>query len=251
MLTGESAPAERVVGPGLIGAPLLQEPNLVFSGTICTGGQAQAIVFATGNHTELGRIAALSQHTRRDSSPLEQQVKKVAWLIAAVAVAMGGVFLVAGVAVGLPLTDTLMFAIGLLVANVPEGLLPTITLALAVGVRVLARQGAVIKRLSAVETLGSTNVICTDKTGTLTRTACGSKPCGRLSTEGSPAPGPETWCGPVHCVRRSRETKKASFTAIRRRSPWSKAPPPTTRPSTSAAVTPGAAPSSASTPGCV
>ncbi|MFE4720174.1 HAD-IC family P-type ATPase, partial [Streptomyces sp. NPDC056728] len=169
MLTGESAPAERVVGPGLIGAPLLQEPNLVFSGTICTGGQAQAIVFATGNHTELGRIAALSQHTRRDSSPLEQQVKKVAWLIAAVAVAMGGVFLVAGVAVGLPLTDTLMFAIGLLVANVPEGLLPTITLALAVGVRVLARQGAVIKRLSAVETLGSTNVICTDKTGTLTQ----------------------------------------------------------------------------------
>ncbi|MFE4684371.1 cation-translocating P-type ATPase [Streptomyces sp. NPDC056721] len=169
MLTGESAPAERVVGPGLTGAPLLQEPNLVFSGTICTGGQAQAIVFATGNHTELGRIAALSQHTRRDSSPLEQQVKKVAWLIAAVAVAMGGVFLVAGVAVGLPLTDTLMFAIGLLVANVPEGLLPTITLALAVGVRVLARQGAVIKRLSAVETLGSTNVICTDKTGTLTQ----------------------------------------------------------------------------------
>ncbi|MEK0097222.1 cation-transporting P-type ATPase [Streptomyces sp. A475] len=169
MLTGESAPAERVVGPGLLGAPLLQEPNLVFSGTICTGGQAHAIVFATGNHTELGRIAALSQHTRRDSSPLEQQVKKVAWLIVAVAVAMGGVFLVAGVAVGLPLTDTLMFAIGLLVANVPEGLLPTITLALAVGVRVLARQGAVIKRLSAVETLGSTNVICTDKTGTLTQ----------------------------------------------------------------------------------
>jgi magnesium-transporting ATPase (P-type) len=81
---------------------------------------------------------------------------------------MGAVFLVIGVAVGLPLTDSLMFAIGLLVANVPEGLLPTITLALAVGVRVLARQGAVIKRLSAVETLGSTNVICTDKTGTLT-----------------------------------------------------------------------------------
>ncbi|MFG2231491.1 cation-translocating P-type ATPase [Streptomyces sp. NPDC048723] len=169
MLTGESTPAERIAGPGLIGAPLLQEPNLVFSGTVCTGGQAQAIVFATGDHTELGRIAALSQRTRRDPSPLEQQVKKVAWLIAAVAVVMGGVFLAAGVAVGLPLTDTLMFAIGLLVANVPEGLLPTITLALAVGVRVLARQGAVIKRLSAVETLGSTNVICTDKTGTLTQ----------------------------------------------------------------------------------
>ncbi|MDX3770888.1 MULTISPECIES: cation-transporting P-type ATPase [unclassified Streptomyces] len=169
MLTGESAPAERIAGPGLVGAPLLQEPNLIFSGTTCTGGQARAIVFATGDHTELGRIAALSQRTRRDPSPLEKQVKKVAWLIAAVAVAMGVVFLMAGVAVGLPLTDSLMFAIGLLVANVPEGLLPTITLALAVGVRVLAREGAVIKRLSAVETLGSTNVICTDKTGTLTQ----------------------------------------------------------------------------------
>ncbi|MFD8636916.1 cation-translocating P-type ATPase [Streptomyces sp. NPDC059533] len=169
MLTGESTPVERLAGPGLEDVSLLQEPNLVFSGTTATEGQAQAIVFATGDHTELGRIAALSQRTRREPSPLETQVKKVAWLITAVAVALGAVFLVAGVAVGLPLTDSLMFAIGLLVANVPEGLLPTITLALAVGVRVLARQGAVIKRLSAVETLGCTNVICTDKTGTLTR----------------------------------------------------------------------------------
>ncbi|MFJ3175316.1 cation-translocating P-type ATPase [Streptomyces roseus] len=171
MLTGESTPVERLAGPGLQGMPLLQEPNLVFSGTTATEGQARAIVFATGDRTELGRIAALSQRTRREPSPLERQVKRVAWLIAAVAVVMGAVFLVTGVAVGLPLTDSLMFAIGLLVANVPEGLLPTITLALAVGVRVLARQGAVIKRLSAVETLGSTNVICTDKTGTLTRNA--------------------------------------------------------------------------------
>ncbi|MEU6849421.1 cation-transporting P-type ATPase [Actinacidiphila alni] len=169
MLTGESSPVERLAGPSLEGFSLLQEPNLVFSGTTATEGQARAIVFATGDHTELGRIAVLSQRTRREPSPLENQVKKVAWLIAAVAVALGAVFLVTGVAVGLPLTDSLMFAIGLLVANVPEGLLPTITLALAVGVRVLARQGAVIKRLSAVETLGSTNVICTDKTGTLTR----------------------------------------------------------------------------------
>ncbi|MEU3911434.1 cation-transporting P-type ATPase [Streptomyces sp. NPDC029721] len=169
MLTGESTPVERLAGPGVQDVPVLQEPNLVFSGTSATEGEARAIVFATGDHTELGRIAALSQRTRREASPLEKQVKRVAWLIAAVAVAMGAVFLVTGVAVGLPVTDSLMFAIGLLVANVPEGLLPTITLALAVGVRVLARQGAVIKRLSAVETLGSTNVICTDKTGTLTR----------------------------------------------------------------------------------
>ncbi|WGP08307.1 cation-transporting P-type ATPase [Streptomyces sp. SH5] len=168
MLTGESAPVERTDASGRAGAPLIEEPNLVFSGTTCLGGQARATVFATGNRTELGRIAALSQRSRREPSPLEQQVKKVAWFIAAVAVAMGMVFLVLGAAVGLPLTDSLTFAIGLLVANVPEGLLPTITLALAVGVRSLARRGAVVKRLSAVETLGSTDVICTDKTGTLT-----------------------------------------------------------------------------------
>ncbi|WP_069173963.1 cation-translocating P-type ATPase [Streptomyces griseus] len=169
MLTGESAPAERVAGPAVQDVPLLQEPDLVFSGTTCTGGRARGIVYATGSRTELGRIAALSQRTRREQSPLERQVKRVAWFIAAAAVVMGAVFLVVGVAVGLPLSDALTFAIGLLVANVPEGLLPIITLALAVGVRALARQGAVVKRLSAVETLGSTNVICTDKTGTLTR----------------------------------------------------------------------------------
>ncbi|MGW7456285.1 cation-translocating P-type ATPase [Streptomyces sp. NPDC054797] len=191
MLTGESAPVERIAGPGLEGASLLQEPNLVFSGTTCSEGQARAIVFATGNHTELGRIAALSQRTRRDPSPLEVQVKKVAWLIAGVAVAIGAVFLLLGVVVGLPLTDALTFAIGLLVANVPEGLLPTITLALAVGVRLLARQGAVIKRLSAVETLGSTNVICTDKTGTLTQNRM------RLAAVWTPEHGLESgpWAG--------------------------------------------------------
>ena len=129
---------------------------------------ATAVVFATGDHTELGRIAALSQHTVREQSPLEAQVKRVAWLIALVAGGMGVAFLFVGVAAGLSVAAALMFAVGLLVANVPEGLLPTITLALAVGVRALARRGAVVKRLSAVETLGSTAVICTDKTGTLT-----------------------------------------------------------------------------------
>ncbi|MFJ3091400.1 cation-translocating P-type ATPase [Streptomyces sp. NPDC086838] len=169
MLTGESVPAERMAAEAVLGVPLSEEPNLVFSGTTCVEGQATAIVFATGAGTELGRIAALSRRIRREASPLEQQVKKAAWLIAGVATGMGAAFLAAGVAVGLPVTDSLMFAIGLLVANVPEGLLPTITLSLAVGVRALARRGALVKRLSAVETLGSTSVICTDKTGTLTR----------------------------------------------------------------------------------
>jgi magnesium-transporting ATPase (P-type) len=142
----------------------------VFSGTTCTGGQTHVLVVHTGMQTEIGRIAALSQRVRREPSPLERQVRRVAWLIAAVAIAAGLAFIPFGALVaGLSLTDAVIFAIGLLVANVPEGLLPTITLALAVGVRELARSGALVKRLSAVETLGSTSVICTDKTGTLTQ----------------------------------------------------------------------------------
>src|SRR5690348_12058429 len=118
--------------------------------------------------TELGRIAALSQRAGREESPLERQVKRVTWLIAAVALGAGTAFLPIGLAAGLSITAAVSFAIGLLVANVPEGLLPTITLALAVGVREMAGRGALVKRLTAVETLGSTDVICTDKTGTLT-----------------------------------------------------------------------------------
>ncbi|MFD0274605.1 cation-translocating P-type ATPase [Kitasatospora sp. NPDC127111] len=167
-LTGESVPVFRSAEFGDDSGPVLAARDLLFSGTACTGGQALAVVTATGMHTELGRIAALSQRTHREESPLEHQVKRVARLIAVIAIAVGVAFLPMGLAAGLSLAAALSFAIGLLVANVPEGLLPTITLALASGVRDLARRGAVVKRLSAVETLGSTTVICTDKTGTLT-----------------------------------------------------------------------------------
>ncbi len=168
-LTGESVPVSRSAEFVDAQAPPLEARDLVFSGSACIGGEARAVVVATGMRTELGRIAALSQRVRREESPLEVQVKRVAWLIAGVSVAAGFVFFPLGALVaGLPPADALTFAIGLIVANVPEGLLPTITLALAVGVRGLARSGALVKRLSAVETLGSTTVICTDKTGTLT-----------------------------------------------------------------------------------
>ena len=167
-LTGESLPAARSANQIDTAGPKLAARNLVFSGTACEGGEARAVVTATGARTELGRIAALTQRTTREDSPLERQVKRVAWLIALVAAGAGLIFVPAGMAAGLGWTAAATFAIGLIVANVPEGLLPTITLALAVGVRDLARRGAVVKRLSAVETLGSTTVICTDKTGTLT-----------------------------------------------------------------------------------
>ena len=167
-LTGESVPVYRSSELVDTSVSFLQACDLVFSGTSCTGGDARTLVFATGMHTELGRIAALSQRVKRDESPLEHQVRRVARLIAMVAVVIGLAFLPLGMIAGLSFSDAAVFAVGLIVANVPEGLLPTITLALALGVRVLARRGALVKRLSAVETLGSTSVICTDKTGTLT-----------------------------------------------------------------------------------
>ena len=167
-LTGESVPTSRSANPAAFTGPLLEAQDLVFSGTTCTNGQATTVVTRTGLHTELGRIAALSQAGPPTPSPLERQVRRVTWIIAAISVVIGVAFIPAGLAAGLSWTAAITFSIGLLVANVPEGLLPTITLALAAGVRALARRGAVVKRLSAVETLGSVTVICTDKTGTLT-----------------------------------------------------------------------------------
>ncbi|GAA2864770.1 cation-transporting P-type ATPase [Pseudonocardia halophobica] len=188
-LTGESVPVERDAAEPDAADRKLDSPVLVFSGTACVAGAAEAVVHATGRHTEIGRIASLTGRRGHDESPLERQVRRVAYLIAAVAVGVGIAFLPLGVLAGLSWTEAAIFAVGLLVANVPEGLLPTITLALAGGVRAMARRGALVKRLSAVETLGSTTVVCTDKTGTLT--------VGRMSVQdvrdrgGRPLAGPE------------------------------------------------------------
>ncbi len=195
-LTGESIPVFRSASYADVGVPPLQARDLVFSGTTCTEGEARAVVFATGMHSELGRIAALSQRVEREESPLERQVRRVAWLIAAIALVTAIAFLpLALLVAGLSLSDSVVFAVGLLVGNVPEGLLPVITLALAVGVRDLVRHGAVMKRLSAVETLGSTDVICTDKTGTLTEnrmhTTAVWSPAGSVAFgNGTPAESP-------------------------------------------------------------
>jgi calcium-translocating P-type ATPase len=168
-LTGESQPVTRSAERSRPAAGVLEAEDLVFAGTLCTGGDAQAVVYGTGMHTQLGRIAALSQGVTDEPSPLQRQVNTAAQLIAVVAIGIGATFFAVGyLAAGLSLDDSGVFAIGLLVANVPEGLLPTITLALAVGVRRMARRRALVKKLTAVETLGSTDVICTDKTGTLT-----------------------------------------------------------------------------------
>ena len=168
-LSGESVPVSLAPIEAHPHTPRLQRRDLVFSGTACTGGEARALVEATGMATEIGRIASLTQRVEVEESPLEGEVRRVAWLIAKIALAMGVAFVpIAALGAGLPLGDAVVLTIGLIVGNVPEGLLPVITLALAVGVRGMVRQGAVVKRLSAVETLGSTDVVCTDKTGTLT-----------------------------------------------------------------------------------
>ena len=169
-LTGESEPVTREAGGGstAVESPL-EASDLIFAGSLCTQGDAVAIVTATAMHTQLGRIAALTQRVEPEVSPLQEQVNRAAWLIAAIAVGSGVVFFFAGIALaGLSISFALTAAIGLLVGNVPEGLLPTITLSLAGAVRRMARRKALVKRLTAVETLGSTDVICTDKTGTLT-----------------------------------------------------------------------------------
>ena len=132
-LTGESVPALRSASTLDVDVPLLVARDLVFSGTNCTGGEAQGVVFATGMSTELGRIAALSERVTQEPSPLERQVRRVAWLIAAVAVAMALAFIpLANLAAGLSLVNSVVFAVGLVAGLVPEGLLPVITLALAV-----------------------------------------------------------------------------------------------------------------------
>jgi len=183
-LTGESVSVLRAADLVDRDLPRLNARDLVFSGCTCLGGEARGVVFATGMHTELGRIASLSERVKEQPSPLERQVRGVAWLIAGVAVGMALAFIPLAIfGAGLSLRDSVVFAVGLLAGNVPEGLLPVITLALAVAVGALARRGALVKRLSAVETLGCTDVICTDKTGTLTENRMRPRAVWTLNTE--------------------------------------------------------------------
>jgi len=170
-LTGESKPVRKVAhdiendDENMVGIP-----NLIFAGTNVTSGSGKAVVFATGTNTEFNKIASLTQEVSQDPSPLQKELGRVTRIIALIAILLGVIlFIVVLWLVKLPIYIAFIFAIGLTVANVPEGLLPTVTLALAASVQKMVRKNALIKRLSSVETLGSTNIICTDKTGTLTQ----------------------------------------------------------------------------------
>jgi magnesium-transporting ATPase (P-type) len=166
-VTGESVPVQRNARPAT-DHTLLQSTNVVLAGTSIVAGEGRAVVYATGLHTEFGRIAHLTQSAREVSFPLQDEIRLLSRLVALLALALGAVFFLIGLAIPLSLWQNLLFAIGIIVANVPEGLLPTVTLSLAMGAQRMARRNVLIRHLPAVETLGAATVICTDKTGALT-----------------------------------------------------------------------------------
>jgi len=173
-ITGESRPKARAAEEGEEGnegdgAGLLETRNVLLAGTSMVSGEGQAVVFATGMHTEFGKIAHLTQTADKSVSHLQQEIRRLSRLVAIFATGLGVFFFAVGVALGFPFWANLMFAIGIIVANVPEGLLPTVTLSLAMATQRMARRNALIRHLPAVETLGATTVICSDKTGTLTQ----------------------------------------------------------------------------------
>ena len=170
-LTGESRAVRKSAEPfASDGRSPVELPSLVMAGTTVSSGRGRAVVYATGMHTELGRVAALTGGMKEELSPLQVEMKRLSVMVSVVAVAAGLVFFVLALTLGeVPPARGLVFTLGMIVAFVPEGLLPTVTLALALGTQRMAGRNALVKRLSAVETLGSTTVICTDKTGTLTQ----------------------------------------------------------------------------------
>ena len=167
-ITGESLPQARDAKVSPADTALLAK-NLLLAGTSVVSGQARALVYATGMHTEFGRIAHLTQTAGETESPLQREIARVSHLVALLALGLGIVFFAIGQLIGLPFWVNFVFAIGIIVANVPEGLLPTVTLALALAAQRMARRNALVRHLPAVETLGSATVILTDKTGTLTQ----------------------------------------------------------------------------------
>ncbi len=171
VLTGESLPVPRISEPVTAANIHASEAsNLVFAGSTVAAGRGLAVVYATGTHTEFGQVAHLTAHVKREASTLEVQISRVVHIITIIALTMGVViFLLTKLLVGMQLKESFIFAIGIIVAFVPEGLLPTVSLALAIGVKRMAKQNALVRRLSAVETLSAVTVICTDKTGTLTK----------------------------------------------------------------------------------
>jgi len=170
ILTGESVPVDKAVKPVAAEAALGDRFPMAFSGTFVTAGQGVGVVVATGASTELGRISSMIAAVERLATPLVRQMDQFARQVTVAVLGVSVlVFTYAVLVQAYGLDDAFMAVVGLAVAAIPEGLPAVMTITLAVGVQRMARRNAIIRRLPAVETLGSVSVICSDKTGTLTR----------------------------------------------------------------------------------
>lgn len=169
-LTGESVPSEKDAEAAITEkAPLGDRKNMVFSGCSITYGTATAVVTATGMDTEMGKIANLLDHEEETQTPLQQKLAKLGKYLGIMALVACAIIFVVGLANGIPVLEIFMTAVSLAVSAIPEGLPAIVTIVLSIGVQRMVKKNALIRRLPAVETLGSASVICSDKTGTLTQ----------------------------------------------------------------------------------
>lgn len=168
-LTGESTTVEKIISALEKEAQVADQKNMVFSGTIAKEGTAKAIVTATGMQTEIGKIAHLVQETVEAETPLQKNIKKLGKTLAVVILSLAFIIFIVGILTNVSAYDMFLTSLSLAISAIPEGLPVIMTLALALSVQVMYRRKALIRKLKAVETLGSVTVIASDKTGTLTR----------------------------------------------------------------------------------
>ncbi|SHK28805.1 ATPase, P-type (transporting), HAD superfamily, subfamily IC [Marinobacter antarcticus] len=170
VLTGESQPVDKTTNAEPADAVLGDQLNMAFSGTMVATGTGRGIVVRTGQDTEIGRISGLLQDTTTLKTPLLEQIDRFARYLSMIVIVAGIAIFVGGLALsGLPIRELFMAVVGLTVAAIPEGLPAILTITLAIGVRRMATRHAVVRRMPVIETLGAVSVICSDKTGTLTR----------------------------------------------------------------------------------
>jgi P-type Ca2+ transporter type 2C len=169
-LTGESTAVDKIIAPVSMDAIIGDQLSMAFSGTVVTYGKAKGVVVATGTETELGKINQMISDVQKITTPLLQQIEKFGKWLSVIIVVITAAFFAYGVYVqGYELNDMFLAAIGLIVAAIPEGLPAIMTITLAIGVQRMAARNAIVRRLPSVETLGAVDVICSDKTGTLTK----------------------------------------------------------------------------------
>jgi len=169
ILTGESAPETKDIQILTEDLPLAERTNMVYTGTIVVRGQAQAIVMATGQNTEVGKIAKSLHEVRRGRTPLEIKIERLSKNLSLVILFTLTILFILGIISDIPTKEMLLTSIALVAAAVPEGLVVSVTAVLVIGMRRLARENALVRNLGAVETIGQATVICADKTGTMTK----------------------------------------------------------------------------------